>query len=226
MRLPACLAALESALAALPRRIRRLAVIVLDACTDDSQLIVQRCAAHHPDWRCLKVEARNVGQARALGMHRALDELAGVPRVATWLATTDADSTVPSHWLTDQLDLAASGAQAIAGTIHVADWHGYPDRFGARFVQYYARRGSQDDGSADDHPHVHGTNLGVRADAYLAVGGFAPLPSGEDHALWQALRAAAVPCVATRAIEVVTSARRHGRAPAGFSKFLRDLEYG
>jgi hypothetical protein len=33
----------------------------------------------------------------------------------------------------------------------------------------------------------------VRGDAYLAVGGFPPLPTGEDHALWNALRALLAP---------------------------------
>jgi RNA polymerase sigma-70 factor (ECF subfamily) len=30
---------------------------------------------------------------------------------------------------------------------------------------------------------VHGANLGIRASAYLAAGGFPPLPTAEDHAL-------------------------------------------
>ena len=33
------------------------------------------------------------------------------------------------------------------------------------------------------HPHVHGANLGMRADAYLAAGGWNPLPTAEDHDL-------------------------------------------
>jgi hypothetical protein len=149
----------------------------------------------------------------------ARDQLAEVARAATWLATTDADSAVPARWLVDQLALAARGVEAVAGTIHVADWHDAPAGVDERFGAFYTPPGS-----GDDHSHVHGANLGVRADAYEAVGGFAPLRSGEDHALWRALHAAGRPCLATRAIPVVTSARRHGRAPGGFAKFLRDLE--
>jgi hypothetical protein len=80
-----------------------------------------------------------------------------------------------------------------------------------RFRQFYVRGG-------EHHPHVHGANLGVRADAYLAAGGFAAHPTGEDHALWRAL--ADRPRIATRRIPVVTSARRRARAPSGFAGFL------
>jgi hypothetical protein len=76
---------------------------------------------------------------------------------------------------------------------------------------------------ADDHPHVHGANLGVRGDAYLAVGGWSAIPSGADHALWDAVRRAGSPTLSTRRIHVVTSGRRIGRAPAGFGADLRAL---
>ena len=35
------------------------------------------------------------------------------------------------------------------------------------------------------HRHVHGANLGVRADLLDAVGGWRRLHTGEDHDLWQ-----------------------------------------
>jgi hypothetical protein len=71
---------------------------------------------------------------------------------------------------------------------------------------------------------VHGANLGIRADAYLALGGWLPLVAGEDADL--ARRAAAAGWLAISrpaGIPVVTSARRAGRAPRGFSSYLRAL---
>ena len=64
----------------------------------------------------------------------------------------------------------------------------------------------------------------MRADAYLAVGGFAPEPLHEDVLLVEAVRATGRPWVATDTIRVATSARRTGRvADGGFAGYLRRL---
>ncbi|GAB3825798.1 hypothetical protein [Kribbella italica] len=34
------------------------------------------------------------------------------------------------------------------------------------------------------HDHVHGANFGVRGSAFLAVGGYRPIATGEDRDLW------------------------------------------
>jgi hypothetical protein len=71
---------------------------------------------------------------------------------------------------------------------------------------------------------VHGANLGIRGDAYLALGGWQPLVTGEDVDL--ARRAALsghLRVSRTASIPVVTSVRRVGRAPRGFSSYLRAL---
>lgn len=74
-----------------------------------------------------------------------------------------------------------------------------------------------DDGS---HPHVHGANLGVSADAYVRADGWASLATGEDHDLWRRLLAVGANRMATSAIRVITSGRRVGRAPLGFADAL------
>jgi len=214
--LPVCLSALERALVGLEPRIRRHAVIVLDACTDRSREVVHRWTRRVPCAELVELDARNVGRARAAGARAALDRMADTPLERTWLATTDADSRVPATWLADQLRLAAAGVEAIAGTIHVDDWSGHAPGLRERFARFY-----EPPGSGDHHDHVHGANLGVRGDAYVAAGGFAPVTTGEDHALWNALAARAR--VATRRLPVVTSGRRAARAPAGFSGFLEAL---
>lgn len=212
--LPGCLAALDRALATLPGHLARLAVIVLDACSDASVEIASRWVGAQRS--AIVVHERNVGAARARGMRHALDALPGELH-EIWLATTDADSEVPSDWLLEQLRFARDGAEAVAGTVQVTDWNGYPIGFGERFVQLY-----EPPGSGDQHGHVHGANLGVRADAYVSAGGFAALATGEDHALWRALHAR--PRVSSRRLAVTTSARRVARAPEGFSGFLAALE--
>ena len=151
-------------------------------------------------------------------MDLALAKLSREDASRLWLATTDADTRVPARWLTEQLRLAADGAEAVAGSIQVHDWTGYPEGFAERFRSFY-----EPPGSTDTHDHVHGANLGVRADAYLAAGGFPPLVTGEDHALWRALRRADRAQISSRRLAVVTSSRRAARAPLGFSSFLAEM---
>ena len=70
------------------------------------------------------------------------------------------------------------------------------------------------------HPHVHGANLGIRGDAYLAAGGWKALETAEDHDLWARLCGKAFPKVSDASLEVLTSGRRVGRAPLGFAAAL------
>ena len=78
----------------------------------------------------------------------------------------------------------------------------------------------------EGHGHVHGANLGVRADAYLAVGGFAPLAVHEDVGLVARLRDAGHPWVATDRCRVRTSGRTESRVDGGFATFLAGLTAG
>ena len=102
------------------------------------------------------------------------------------------------------------------GTVTVADWDGHPPHVPAAFEARY-------DFGDGPHPHVHGANLGIRASAYLAAGGFRSLRTAEDHALLAAATEAGCPVLQASDITVETSARRQARAPAGFSHLLRIL---
>jgi hypothetical protein len=133
-----------------------------------------------------------------------------------WLANTDGDSVVPADWLHRQLDLAASGHEGVAGTI----------RLGACF---YQGRDIADELMADyftapdgSHPHVHGANLGIRADAYLRAGGWSDAALAEDHCLWKRLRRSGANLISSAAVCVQTSSRFHGRAVGGFACTLRN----
>jgi len=206
--LPACLASLR--VAARHPALRHVAVHlvpVLDACRDDSGDVAPGA---------LEVQAHNVGIARATGFAQVLDREAGRPVEELWLATTDADSTVPPDWLAEQLRLAARGAEVVAGTVRVQDWSQQPDLVRARFAATY---GDPPLG----HAHVHGANLGLSAAAYLDAGGVPPLALAEDQALVDALRVRARRLVATGRIPVTTSGRRESRTTGGFADHLREL---
>jgi hypothetical protein len=156
-----------------------------------------------------------VGRARHAGIRHALSNLHPYVPLQTWIATTDGDSTVPRSWLLEQLALADDGFDAVAGTIQVTDWRGHSTELARAFERFYAP-----DGCSDEHGHVHGTNMGVRADAYESAGGFSELETGEDHALWAALGSSGRRTLSTRRLVVTTSARLCGRAPRGFADFL------
>lgn len=208
--LPGCLAALRRAARhAGARSVHTF--VVADACGDRT---AQRAWAAGAE--VVEIQARRVGAARAAGFAAALRRADGTDPAQVWLATTDADTLVPPHWLARQISYAEAGWDAVLGTVTVSDWSGHPGHVPDVFAAGYAHE-------AESHPHVHGANLGVRASAYLAAGGFQSLGTGEDHALVAALKSAGRPIARCTNMAVETSARHQARAPYGFGYRLATL---
>ena len=177
-------------------------IVVLDACRDRTRHVVE---AHGV--RSIKVDARNVGVARAAGAS------ASIARGARWLAFTDADSEVAPDWLARQVEMAVD---AVCGVICVTDWGDYGAEARARYEAGYV--------DAEHHRHIHGASLGVSSTAYVRAGGFPPLRCSEDVELVRRLGAQGATIRWTNAVRVSTSARRIARAPAGFASHLRLAE--
>ncbi|GAA1088226.1 glycosyltransferase [Nocardiopsis metallicus] len=186
----------------------RHVVVVADDCTDVTAVLARREGAH-----VVEVAHRNVGAARRAGTSRALELTRGWAPEEVWLATTDADTLVPAHWIPAQLALART-ADAVVGTVEVRDWSEHPPWLAERFARTYPVARTR------EHPHVHGANIGVRASAYLACGGFPALACAEDHALVNALVAGGHRVSRPRGLAVVTSARRASRVVGGFGDHL------
>ena len=220
--LPACLAALRTA-AAHPARsgIPVVVVVVADGCTDATAQVAAAAGVV-----VLEGGSGNVGAARDAGARWLLTDAAaaGVAPERLWLATTDADSTVPPDWVVLQELAAASGSDAVVGTVVVDDWTGVPAAAAAAFEQAYDAW--REAGPAAVHPHVHGANLGVRGSAYLACGGFPALPVGEDVALVRALEVAGAAVLRSSASPVRTSGRRRPRARGGVGDDIERLASG
>jgi cellulose synthase/poly-beta-1,6-N-acetylglucosamine synthase-like glycosyltransferase len=207
-----CLTALRRAIdAARPHVARVDTVLVADRCRDATVELATLATA---GWgRVIEVDAGSAGAARAAGVADVLARHAG-RRDRLWLANTDADTRVPPDWLARQLESARGGAVGVAGVVVVDSFAEHPDHVRGRWAQLYC-------GSDDvPHPHVHGANLGVRADAYLEVGGFDAGPAGEDHRLWSALLVAGHSTESPRSLSVVTSGRAASRAAGGFADRL------
>jgi hypothetical protein len=116
--------------------------------------------------------------------------------------------------LLDQVAVATRGFAAVAGIVDVDSFDEHDHTVEERFRQTYLIR---TDGT---HPHVHGANFGVRADAYLRVGGWRDFSTAEDHDLWERLRHDGGPQFSDASLRVITSGRRLGRAPLGFAAAL------
>ncbi len=209
--LPSCLQALTIAVAEVPVVVDT--VVVLDACSDSSRQAAQ-------GFRIVEIDAHNVGAARRAGFAALLSARpVAVPDERSWLATTDADTLVPRDWLSRMLGYAAAGWDAVAGTVRVTDWGEY---WGPKAEQLQALWGAGYNGS-DGHSHVHGANLGLRADCYRDVGGMPAVALSEDASLLAAIAAAGRRVRHAADLPVVTSSRSTPRAEGGFGTLLGEL---
>lgn len=241
----ACLVSVRAALGRLPPEIGIAVAVVLDRCRDRTPERVAALLDGWPDASVLRVSAvggllarhpgagpatapvadpvhlvagSGVGGLRDLGVGEVLARLGRTPTSSTWLLHTDADTTVPPDWAVDHLRLAADGAVGVAGSVVLAATAELSPEAWRRH-----QRIVQDGTDGADHRHVYGANLGVRADAYQAVGGFPVDGPGEDHGLWLRLQGAGYPLEQPFALQVRTSARIHGRATGGLADLLREL---
>ncbi|GAB3008008.1 glycosyltransferase [Mycobacterium bourgelatii] len=213
--LPACLRAVLTACLCVPTPVT--VVVVLDA-TDDGS--TQLAGQYGPDVHFVRVEARNVGAARAAGFRyvRSLPIFGGAD---CWYATTDADSRVDPDWLVRQLQ---TDADMYLGLVRVTDWKRHRPEVVDRFEQDYEARIGEDQDTDQDHDHVHGANMGFSSTAYWRLGGFRSLPSGEDVDLVARFEAAGYCVERDTRSSVTTSARVDAPAPDGFADHLRQLD--
>jgi glycosyltransferase involved in cell wall biosynthesis len=183
-------------------------VVVLDSCQDQTAAI----AARFNGVRSVTISAGRVGAARHAGTRTAIGGAA--PARELWLANTDADSVVPRDWLSFMMTEARRDTHVVLGT--VLPGPGLPAALRAAWLSRHHLR--------DNHPYVHGANFGIRADAYMTLGGWQPLSLGEDVDL--AGRAACtghLRITRTASIPVVTSSRTAARASGGFASYLTAL---
>jgi glycosyltransferase involved in cell wall biosynthesis len=203
----ACLASLRAAVDRLTQPVT--VVVTADRCTDGTAALAREAGVH-----VVGIDAGSVGAARRAGVAEGMRLLGAAAARRTWLASTDADTVVPRTWLVRHLALAAQGARLVLGRA-VPDPGGLDAATVARWHHLHPV-------VADDpHRYVHGANLGVRLDAYVAAGGWPALREHEDHALVAALAALGTP--ARLGPDVITSARREGRTPGGYAGYLRAL---
>lgn len=206
-RIGGLIASVQASVIALGRTAPGLTVRVLiaaDGCTDAT---AER--AYAAGVEVLELERCGVGAARSAGIARLLASVSA-PAERVWIANTDADTVVPSEWLAAHIEHARHW-DALLGTVRPDAADLSPGAY-ARWRDVRAREESI--GS------IHGANLGVRASAYVAVGGFGAEPVHEDVLLVARLRASGARVGATDRGEVVTSGRRDNRVEGGYGGYL------
>jgi glycosyltransferase involved in cell wall biosynthesis len=214
--LPRALAALQEAIhRAEASAISCTLVAVLDDCSDRSEDLVRQWAfAATIPTLVIECSARNVGCARQTGFLALIEACNQVDRSRLWLATTDADSEVPSDWLTHQIDCLNRDVEFWAGRVEVLDWTGRASATSRLWNDAYR----------SEWAPIHGANLGISADLFLRVGGFPPLICGEDDALRHAVIRSGASVYHDWRAPVKTSSRSVARAPAGFAHYLNCME--
>ena len=221
MTITKCLASVQAAIEQLPSTITANMLVVLDSCSDDTLTLVKSVQVESAQAKNTKIENTDVdylccdyqcvGQVRDLGIRHAI--AAG----ATWLACTDADSVVTPDWLIQQIaHIKAQPTDMICGVVSVDSWaHLTPQTRKDYMAHYQDKMG---------HRHIHGANLSFSAEAYLAVGGFAPLPCHEDVDLVKRFESKGYAITWSNRVRVITSSRLQARATEGFAAFLANLE--
>lgn len=213
----ACLRSVLVALRALPSTVEPALCVVADRCTDDTAQVARAALHGWPEARVvISRSPATIGEIRDLGLAHL--NLRGHPAAHVWLLSTDADTTVAPDWALRHLDLARRGAHAVAGVALLADHSALPAAVARHYASLLdeARR-------PEGHGNVYAANLGVRADAFRAVGGFGAVARGEDHDLWHRLTQAGYRCQYATGPRVLTSARHRGRASGGLADLLAEL---
>jgi glycosyltransferase involved in cell wall biosynthesis len=188
-------------------------VVVADCCNDrTAELARERLYGRGTVIDC---SAASPGSARQRGAAEVLAHFVGRSLTQVWIANTDADSHVSVDWISQQLRFAGRRFCGVAGVVRVSSIEGQDAAVVRELLADYT---THEDGT---HPHVHGANLGIRADAYVDAGGWSKLAVAEDHCLWLRVRTRGWPTIAAVSSVVFTSGRLHGRATGGFADSLR-----
>jgi glucosyl-3-phosphoglycerate synthase len=202
-------------------------LLVLDDCTDSTEMRARDVAASYPALRLhfLNGPGEGSGHARRMGMDVACDRLHAVGRPHALIVSTDADTMVASDWISAQLAAAERGARVIGGRIELADDGTVPKAL----LEWHLARGDwrhkrllseAELSGRTEHWQFSGASMALTAAVYLMVGGLEPNDVLEDEQLERVLRRHGVPIERLLSVRVATSARLVGRAKQGLARDL------
>ena len=213
-------------------------IVLANNCSDNSAEIVRHFARTHPDLvlhlveMTIESDRAHIGWVRKLLMDEACRRFRAMRRNGI-IASTDGDTKVSASWIAAIKDEIDRGADAVGGRIITNESRDLLDQNTKLYYLRYQRYGylvSQLEARLDPyfesssrHHHHYGASLAVTAQMYAFVGGLPPLRSSEDVALYDALMRTDARFRHSPRVRVITSARAVGRAEAGLSARLTQL---
>ena len=170
----------------------------------------------------------NAGRARRAAMAVGIEQTRHCPDAV--LLATDADSIPAYDWVTRGVATLRE-VDVVTGRIIRRDGALDPtqDRVEAYYDRLYALRRRLDPVPWEcdaGHHYTGGANMGFRAAAYIAIGGFRDLATGEDATIIDDAGRAGLRVRRDPALIVETSSRRDGRTLGGLASILRAQECG
>lgn len=217
-------------------------IVLANNCSDDSAEIARHFAAKNPSLALhvvemtLDSERAYIGWVRKVLMDEAYRRLKLLGRDRGIIASTDGDTHVSPTWITAILSEIQSGADAVGGRIlsDRSERLALDKTTRLYFLRYVCYRyltaqleAYLDPNPCDPFPRHHqhfGASLAVTVEMYEKVGGLPPSRTPEDVAFYEALMNVDARFRHSPAVRVYTSARVIGRAQAGLSNRLAQLE--
>jgi GT2 family glycosyltransferase len=207
-------------------------VVLANNCTDGTADVLRQAFGSDPrlDLREVSLPApdAHVGWARRLAMDAAADILL---RPEDILLTTDADTLVASDWIAANVRALDAGCEAVAGAAYLmrqerdrlADEHRRRVLTSGKYFTALSYLRAEQAPAHDPwprHDYEGGASIALRLDTYQAIGGSPVLRSGEDKALFDAVRAHGGRVRHAPDVRVFTSCRLSGRAEGGAADTL------
>jgi GT2 family glycosyltransferase len=208
--------------------------VLANNCVDDTAHLLRRhfaCQSNLYIEEIVLPPARaNAGWARRIAMERAA---AALRRDGDVIMSTDADTVVAPDWIQKTLRYFDGGFDAVAGIARVrgAEWRQLTMEQKCRLrrlakyktlLSYLKKDRCGPDDPWPNHDYEGGASLALTRGMYRAIGGCPPLPTGEDRALFEAVRARGGKVRHALDVKVFTSGRQIGRAVGGMADTIRD----
>lgn len=206
--------------------------ILANNCSDDTIPVLRSgfvgCDALHLHEVTFAPGEGNAGRARGAALECASADLSSPNDL---LLCTDADTFVAHDWAEKTVRYFDAGFDAVAGIARIrgSNWENLTAEQRHRIRQltkyhallsYLRRDQAPSYDRWPNHGYEGGASIALTLDTYRKTGGCPPLPSGEDRALFAAVRNAGGRIRHALDVRVYTSGRRIGRASGGTAQTI------